>query len=307
MGNIQGIVMDRCRKQLPLMHTKQAMLDQRAMAVKKLLGILGTGALTGAGARGLMGFRDMFVDGPNIPRPATQLPQPIVLATPPGASLTDEERKRQKAAVAPPWLDRVSTALSKFIPKPTTTNPIANEWGMPAAAAAGVGGVYGGYKLVDWLLQKEKAKGEQNRVNAAEKDYDNALSSQYQAAMMAKNAEDALGICELADMYVAAKTALPNEKQASPSLLQLFPWFDNVYRNAAGGEDNWQAFKGAINTAMLGTALTTGVGAYNWTKGKNKQQLLEQALRRRQQQRQALSPAPVLAMTAPEKDDAYAA
>lgn len=145
----------------------------------------------------------------------------------------------------------------------------------------------------------------------AEDDYRHALGDQYRSAMMAKTGEDDdLGIGELADRYAAHVEAHGRSKEATLSALPYLPGGDmlkGMYMKAMGGYDNYSAVEGGVNAAALLAALGTGYGTYNWAKGRNKQELLDKALKKRLQQRSKLSPPPVLALTEPEDEVADAA
>lgn len=296
-------------QEAPLRITPTSRATARTDVAKRLMALLGIGAVTGAGVRGLTAAGDMFKDAPEDKVPTTSAPNIVSLYAPTSqakfAGVPNMEAMPAAAAPAPPTtpqpglLDRLSKSLGNMIPDgmtPQTSNVMANEWTMPAAALALGGGLGGGYKLTDWLLKKEHDSNKEKQLAAAKKEYQDALANQYRTAMMAKNAGDDLGINSLADRYLEEGS----EKQASPSLLQFFAPTraaeNNIYQPAAGGRDNWQAIKGGVNTALLTALLGSGYATYNWTKGKDKRKVVEDALKKRQRQRQLQSPPPVLAI-----------
>lgn len=306
---------------------KPAQDQGKQLVAKQLLSLLGIGALGGVGVRSLMGLRDMTHQPTLGIGPSANLPHPITIyGKPQHPKITSEEEPgvlpmqkvgfnamqglkdvgntviggaQQAGNAVADFGKNIPNILAEQLPKTHTTTPLASEWGIPAGIAALGGGAYGGYKLVDWLLNKEKNMAGEADVDAAEDDYQQALAQQYRSAMMSKRASDDLGINELADIYVAKRAEIPAEKQASMSALEsVFPWVGDIYSNLPGmGYDRWQALKGAGNAAIGATMLGAGKLTYDWAKGQNKQELLRKALKRRQLMRQQMSPAPMMAMS----------
>lgn len=284
-------------------HTQPTQLLGKQQAAQQLLSLLGVGVAGGVGVRGLMGLRDMVKDTQYPPQSSAQLPQPINLmrnfpaeeeeADVPGAAM-------QKSAGEPGALAK---AIAPMMPKTHTTSPLKNQAGIPMGMLAVGGGAFGGYKLLDWLLDKERGNTGQQEVGAAEDEYRKALAEQYRAAMQAKHAGDDLGITALADLYVEDVQQNGRQKRAIFNFLSrtpIGPMMDQAYAPVIGN-DNWEAFKGTSDAAALALALGSGLATYNWTKGSNKNEILAKALKKRQQQRSRLSPAPMVAMTEEEQ------
>ena len=264
-------------------------------AGSQLLTLLGLGLATGGGVRGIMGLRNMVRDTQAPAMPGSQLPAPISINR--RFDKREEEdapgMAMQKAADIQP--DTIADSIAqKILPKSNTTNPLGGWWGPTAGIAAAGGGLYGGYKLVDWLLKKEREAGSQREVADAESEYEQALGEQYNSAMRAKAAGDDLGIDDLADQYLAYVAEHGRPKTA---IVGIMPdSIEKLYRsNPLIGHDQWEGFKGGTNAAMALMALGTGLGTYNWVKGKNKQELMRSALKKRQQQRAGMSPPPIYA------------
>ena len=292
----------------PLRMTATSRQNARTAVAKRLMSLLGLGAVAGAGVRGVTAVNDMFKDSPEDKVPTVSAPNIVSLYAPQSpakfAAIANPEVTLAAApptptAAKPGLMDTISKSLGNMIPDqmtPQTSNVMANEWTMPMAALALGGGLGGGYKLTDWLLRKEHESNKERQLDNAKKEYRDALANQYRTAMMAKNAGDDLGINSLADIYLEKGV----EKRASPSLLQFFgptrAAENTIYEPAAGGRDNWQAIKGGVNTAILTALLGSGYATYNWTKGKDKRKIMEDALKKRQRQRQLYSPPPVLAI-----------
>lgn len=300
------------------------------VAASNLLSLLGIGVAGGAGIRGLMGMRDLMA-GSQIPTsPSYNLPHAITVYGRPshpavGAEDEDEEMAKlpgptktafdmQKTlSNAGNWLhdqaEHAPDTLAKMLPETHTLHPLMNEWGMPLGVTALGGGALGGWGLMNWLLDKQKQTAGANELEGAKDEYHQALAQQYRAAMMAKNANDDLGLNTLADEVLtrldAVDEAHGTEKRAftMSALGAVFPELDKFYSNSLG-YDRWQAVKGGFNTAGLLATLGAGKLSYDWAKGQNKQELLAKALKRRQLARQQLSPPPIVALTSEENPDA---
>ncbi len=290
----------------------------KEIAAKQLLSLLGIGTLGGFGVRSLMGMGDMTQNRQLPISASANLPQTISIFGQPRHPDVEQEQPLGKPKALPfpkmagvlgdaansvgEAVQGIPKALAKIMPDTHTTNPIASEWGIPAGMMALGGGAYGGYKLTDWLLNKERAMSGENELDSAKDDYHKALAEQYRAAMMSKAAGADLGINDLADRYAAhaAEHGHGQVKQAftMSALGAMFPAVDDMYESMPGmGHDRWQGLKGGANAAALAAMLGTGKVTYDWAKGQNKQELLQKALKRRQMLRQQMSPPPMVALT----------
>jgi len=240
------------------------------------------GGAAGIGYRGLTGLRDTLAAPSHTPPVSTQLPQTLKLdqITP------DADQEKLASGGLDATQNWLAEKLAPMLPKSlgSTTKPLMNALGMPMGVMAAGGSAYGGYKLTDWILNKEKERNQESQLGAAETDYQNALAEQYQAAMQAKQAGDDLGIDSLVDVHT------DRQKQAEGGILQ-------------SANDAWGATSGVITTGMLLSALGSGALTYNHVRGKNKQDVLAKALKRRQMQRARYSPPPILAEV-PKQSDA---
>lgn len=259
-------------------NTPESQQQAKLMAAKKLFQLLRIGALTGATAGGVAGLRQMMTKEEIEPTYTAYLPQPLAVPGVKRASLEDAAAK----VVAPYLFDT------------HTSNPILNEWGIPAGMLAVGTGLYGGYQGVTGLLNRiRKAKLEKAKKDA-ERDYNASLATEYNAAMMGKSAAVT---DEIDSLYPLTKTAL------TPSALKMTfgPVGDAPYVGAINavkpghGYDTWEAIKGTANAAILALLLGSGKASYDWTKKNNKQKILEQALKQRQARRRLLSPPPIVA------------
>ncbi len=291
-------------------------LQGKEQAAKQLLSLLGVGATTGFGIRGLMGLRDLMQNRQLPVSASASLPSTIsVFGRPrhPSVPVDQEQpakplRKLAGLETAVPelstGLNTAAKAIAPALPRTHTTNPILSEWGIPAGMMALGGGAYGGYKLLDWLLNKEQKMQDTNDLDNSQDDYRKALAEQYRAAMMAKNAGEDLGINTLADKFEAATNGWQEKAAFTMSALgAMFPAIDNMYSGVVG-YDRYQALKGGANAAALATMLGTGKLTYDWAKKQNKRELLQKALVQRQMARRQMSPPPIIALN---QDDPNAA
>lgn len=281
----------------------KAQANAQHIAARRLLSALGIGAVGGFGARAFKEFRDMGSEPPTSVMPNAQIPQPFTFKP-----VKPEEEKvagwgEDVAGWGEDVLNKATDGLAKALPRTNTINPLANEWGIPATVVGVGGGAYGGYKLLDWLLDAEKNQNQTDELQDAETDYESALAEQYRAAMQSKRASDDLGIDDLYDHQVELK-----EKTASASIAERLPFGDALraafsapfYIPGMGGNDGYEFSKGVENTALLTLLGGVGLGTYNHTRNRSKENLVAEALKQRQRQRQKLSPPPLLAL--PQND-----
>lgn len=175
----------------------------------------------------------------------------------------------------------------------TPKNPAGSAPYIPMIIGGGAAGLYGGWKLVDYLLEKNREANVRAQLESAKKDYRRALNEQFQAELPpAKQA--AAGTLD--------KVAAAFEKEGSKFLGVDLPDFrintgELVSRmpGAQGTQDMANALGGAYAVALGLTGLGTGIGAYNWTRNRSEANALERALRRRRMERAGL-PAPVMAV-----------
>jgi hypothetical protein len=133
-------------------------------------------------------------------------------------------------------------------------------WHMPAAIAAGAGGLYGGWKLTDYLLDKTRSTEQESEVAQARKEYEAALAGRRKVASI-DPLDELAGLCE---------------KRG---------WVN-------------QAIGGALTAAGL-TALASGIGTYRWTRSLAEDKAIEEAVKRRQAQIAEQSPSPIMAIPTP--------
>lgn len=294
--------------------TEPAQQQAKEVALKHLASLLGIGVAGGVGYRAMTGMTDLFKNHDIEPAPSNNIPylMPVARMNMTGESTTPHMPKLAEASAPvaaptaggdmPDWFK----TLASYLPATHTLKPLVNEWGIPAGTAALAAGGYGGYKAVDWLLKKDREQRSMGDLHDAEQQYRDVghtvaaaphqLHTRSQYANML-NGDG--GLAKLSEAYEQDPETVNLEKQAIlPSLLQPYlpKMLSDAYDTVLGGYDNSQAIKGGINTAALAAAVGSGALTYNWAKGQNSQELLRQALARRQAARQQLSPPPIMAI-----------
>jgi hypothetical protein len=214
--------------------------SQLAMEQFKKILLLGAGA--GLAARGASGFIHMLHRNsqPATPSSAAANVLPFKVPTRP--------QREEKIAVLEPYKN--------------------TWWAMPLHATGAVGATFGGYKLMDYLLNKQRHKGLQEEVDSAKSDFESALS--HQPIGTGKRADD----------------------KASKLSQQLDEIFDIWQKQA-----NWPTF--GAGTAATVAALTAAIGGhlgYSVAKSQSEANRLDLAEKERQRRRQ-VSTAPFLVAT----------
>jgi uncharacterized protein HemX len=185
-------------------------------------------------------------------------------------------------------------AIDEFFPDIQADDARYGSWVIPSSVILGGGGLYGGWKLADWLMNQRREQEFEGDLDEAKTEYQEALAKQYQAAMLSKTGS---ALDELIDEM---------EKRAD---LEGKNWYDVFLQSAATpftGKNFTGGVRGAWLTLMLAALGTGAYGSYRWTTGRSRQQVLRKALEQRAKQR--LTPQPIMAVPAPieieEEDEA---
>lgn len=202
---------------------------------------------------------------PVPPPPAPPVPTPAAVApsagtpTPPGIVTQLAESLGNMTGLFSPG-DKARSGMEGFFKSDQATNPSGKVWFNALAAPLAIGTATAGYKLTDWLADKQRENRLDEDLDDAKGEYESSLTGGRKVA----GAIDQL--------FAAAQ-----EKQAT--------WGDTA-RQGVG-------LYGAL--ALL---LGTGAGAltYNWGKSNSQSQLLQSAIKRREQDRFATSPPPLMAV-----------
>jgi hypothetical protein len=259
----------------------------QAEAMRRVLQLALFSGTAGVGARALQGIGD-FVGraAGRDPKPAAR---PLALPIPVPVTLP-RRRKSAQAADEPGPLGRLARYITTQVPwmhQPGTLSGWQNpnmadkSWVYPAGAAAAAGGLYGGYKLTDFILDRTKKREQESELERARRDYQEALMGQYPPK--AASAGDALDA-----LYEASR-----EKRANLVTRTLAGLPETV----AGELPPWLV--GTALTGMGTLAVGSGLASYNWARDHSQTKALEEAIRRRQEQLAAQSPPSLMAVPVP--------
>lgn len=239
-----------------------------------MLSVLMLGGSIGAGTRGLMGLRNLLSPNPDVVDTQSSIPVQVPIHLGHRPQPQEEENKTgmpfSKAAV--------------FDARPDGG---INWWELPGGTLAGAGGLYGGWKLVDWLMDKRRKAQQSSALERARGDYEKALQEQYASAMAAKNASNDGPSLDAVYDHLTDAAAM----QAHLEKVAVNP--------ASVVRDVGHYGAGAYLTALMALTGLSGIGTYNWSKSNSRAKALEKALKRRRQARSA--PQPFAAV--PQYDD----
>jgi hypothetical protein len=224
--------------------------------MNRVLAALVTGAGLGMGTRGIMGFKNLM-----RPRPAVDMQSSIPVNVP--IHLPHED-------------DMDSQMMAK--------SAIDTYWEMPAGVAAGAGGLYGGWKLMDWIMSKRRKQRMGSELDTAKRQYEQALKDQYSSAMMSKTAAAPGATLDA----VFDKVNDPEHQAAHLEKVAFLKSITGPIDQAAKLGTN------AYLTALMAITGGAGLGAYSWTKSRSKAKALERAVNKRRQMRAA--PQPIMAI-----------
>lgn len=244
--------------------TKEAMSPQEQDAWNRMLSMLLVGGGAGAGARGLIGLRDMFRKRPAVDAQST-IPETIPIIVP----------QKTKAAEDGILGARADGGM--------------NYWEYPMGMAAGAGGLMGGWKLMDWLMDKRRKASMQSELSRAQQAYQQALQDDVNAASVVKaaSADDSLDAV-YAHLQDAEKMASHFSCLAASGALDwLLEKRGNTLATALHGAG------GAYLTALLLAGGLSGMTVYNRTRAAQEN---EDANRRRRLTR--TGPQPIMAVPA---------
>ena len=258
-------------------------------AVRNLLGLAGTSLALGAGVRGLSGLGSFFgrnVSGaPKTPQRQTfvRIPVPVKVRSRAErdamlAAAVEAQDKEAGFVKLADWAKTIADTAG-LLRRPGQIPNLLQEhlggwgqtdmskmpWVYPTATLGALGGgLYGGWKLTDLLLDKTKNMEQESELEAARQEYEKALAGRRKIASAEAKPSP---LDELADRY--EKRALLSELTGTGLAL-------------AGG-----------------TALLSGIGTYNWARSLSEEKAVEEAVRRRQAQIAEQAPSPIMAIPTP--------
>jgi hypothetical protein len=270
--------------------TKMANPDAaiRGDALNDIMTVGGLGLAGGIGLRGLMGLRYMFGRSrPNLSRSLG----PTVISVPTPVFTNPRDEARAQAQAQKMSSDKAAIASRSELP-----------FYLPGMTMAGIGGLAGGYKLMDLLMGNKRRTDLNDEVAAARDEYRQALLAQYDPANV-----PAAG--SVPDAPLPAKTV--NHPPAGASKLPLKMASLDQDLDALCGEVEKVAIEkqaipgwmgkglGVYGTLASLLALGSGVAAYNVTKSRSPNKLMEDAIKARERQRWASRPPEIYAIPTP--------
>ena len=268
----------------------------RSQAHKNILSMLLLSGVTMGGLRGLQGLSNLAT------RPKREdVHHPGVTPVPIPFPSDDEEE----------------AAFSK------QADPEPYQWwqhpeALPGMMIAGLGGGYGGWKVMDQLLDRRRVSESEDELETAKREYQEALSSHVslpaQKAAAEKSAATLLGE-ELDALFVKVKSTIPMEKFADPddgdgnifgATGRALGWLTS----APGKFYDWVR-KDTTRDSALGLygaySVPTLLAGYMAGKGLSdkfsRKRILDKALKERSKQRAAARPPSLYAVPADEEDE----
>lgn len=287
----------------PLSH--DAYLDRhRADAWRQIAGVALLSGLTGAGLRGLLGRNYFFgparSDEKGLPRFDTAtLPQPVF----------STQKEKDKAVK-------------------TANNGGDRPWQLlyPGLAAAGIGGTYAGYKLMDTYLDSKRKKDLQDEVARARREYQEALLTQYdpsqiptldelaaQQPLDVARAEAGTGKAPIVGSGLTyRRQAFKKKAGFTPAaelgadldylarLIEIREAFEKKAATYLDQAPGWlKQLVGMYGAFSVPLALGTGIAAYKYTKDRSSKKLVEEAIRQRERERYLRRPPEVTVLPDP--------
>lgn len=160
-----------------------------------------------------------------------------------------------------------------FLAGEKATTPASWPLAIPLAAGAGSLGLYGGYRLADWLMDKRRKQELEDEYQAARRDYEAALAEK-PASELGRTLDTLFD--RLAGYVEWDKTASTKEAQTG--------WDALGYASGLG------------LTGLGALALGTGALTYNLLKKQTRPEVLRKARLRQRRQEAYRSPAPLLVL-----------
>jgi hypothetical protein len=249
----------------------------RSEALKDVLSVGGIAAAGGIGLRGLLGLKYMFGRSkPNLTR--SMGPTVISIPTPVYTTRKDEQQAMKMAT------DKQALTRS------------AIPWYLPGITMAGVGGLAGGYKLMDLLMDRKRKLDLQDEMTAAKGDYQQALLDQYNPSAI-----PAAGSIPEEPLPTKTVNPLPGQVKLPLKMAAHNPSLDTLadaYVKQA--MPDWMGkMLGVYGAGASLLALGSGVATYRMMKDRSTNKLLEDAIKQRERDRWARRPPEVYAIPTP--------
>ncbi len=247
-------------------------------ALSQLGRVLLTGAGLGIGARGLLGLAQLGRRNLKSPTPLTASTIPVDVPYP----VVGEEEEKLAAD------NGVGGGVGDFLKGRYAQSMAGIPWMLPATILGSGASIYGGFKLMDKLLDNRRKAELNDDVEAAKSQFNQALMAEYDKPVRVPKvaADEELGR-DLEQLFQNVKEAGLLEKDATA-------WDDLL--NALG------VGTGTYLTAAGIGGLAAGVGTYQATKKRQEHSLLQRANKMRQRQRWMSQPPALVAHPVPVEE-----
>lgn len=222
-------------------------LQHQALSNAGMLGAVGLGV--GAGGRGIAGLLQLV--SRNMKKQPRSLPKPITIDLP--IHETEEEPK--------------TASMSDFLKGDYAQSVSGVPWAIPAAIGAGTAGVAGGWKAMDYLMDKRRKGDLDIELDKAKKEYEQALEENNHL-----------------------KTAGFNKVAQALNTL-----CDTIEQKTASMADGLGTAAGLYGLYGGVSGLAAATLAYNWGKKRQRKAIVERALKERRKRRFNSQPATVYA------------
>jgi hypothetical protein len=180
----------------------------------------------------------------------------------------EEEKIAAEGVMAPPggesWFDSPVTKKEGL------------WWRKPGMLLGGLAGAYGGWKLVDHIMDQRRQSEVEDEVSGAKQNFRGAMMSNFASPI---------------------KQASDNSDNLGSDLDRVFDAFE---KQATIG-DTIGSTVGNYGMYAVPASLLAGYSAYNMARKRRRSNVLKKALQRRERRRQQQSPAPIFATPVPVK------
>jgi len=243
-----------------LQHTATRQLQ--AQALRDVLGYGGAAVGIGAGLRGLSELFRMGSQAIPVGKKRKALTAPSAIYAQMPVPRDDEDEK----------IASITSAVGDFVAGGQAQTREGIPWFTPAVVGAPLLGGLGGWKFMDWMLDKRRKGQISEEVDAAKAEYEKALA---EAQGVKRSSDSELGRT-LDRLY-----ELAIEKR-SGTVADMGGQALGLYLLAAGG-----------------AAGLTGYAGYNWAKKRTRREIIDKALKNLKRKQQLQQPAPIFVQPMP--------
>lgn len=181
--------------------------------------------------------------------PTTGVPRPMA-----GPAEMSKVQQLRPAPAPTTAITKRSNAL-KFLSGDYATKPSGVPWALPATVLGGAAGAAGGWKLVDYLLDKRRKAEIEQDVNQAQQEFQQALQSSYGSGEKAASQQAGLGA----------------------ELDALYDQFQQTVQKTAGFMDDAGLAAGVVGTGMGSLGMLAALMSYQEASKRRRSTILNKA------------------------------